>query len=280
MYKSRLCLGVMNEKLMSVENQIRLFKKTGFDGFFTGWSEKLADYRKVADEEKMIYQSVHAPFLNANKMWGRDSESEAATDELIRCIDDTASISVPIVVVHPYIGFEEKRSITQDGLDNYGKVVERAIQKNVKIAFENVEGEEYLEALMKEFGECNNVGFCWDSGHELCYNRGKDMLSLYGNKLIATHINDNLGVSDYEGKIYWTDDLHLLPFDGINDWNNAASRLNKCGYDGILTFELTPFSKPQRHDNDKYSKMDFELYIAECYARACRFAYIKNKILI
>ena len=157
MYKSRLCLGVMNEKLMSVENQIRLFKKTGFDGFFTGWSEKLADYRKVADEEKMIYQSVHAPFLNANKMWGRDSESEAATDELIRCIDDTASISVPIVVLLPYIGCEEKRSITQDGLDNYGKVVERAIQKNVKIAFENVEGEEYLEALMKEFGECNNV---------------------------------------------------------------------------------------------------------------------------
>ena len=48
------------------------------------------------------------------------------------------------------------------------------------------------------------------------------MLALYGEKLICTHLNDNLGIKDFEGKTTWHDDLHLLPFDGIADWNKIA----------------------------------------------------------
>ena len=56
-----------------------------------------------------------------------------------------------------------------------------------------------------------------------------------------------------------------------------AHRLNKCGYNDILTFELNNKSKPNRHENDKYDRMPIEEYIAECYIRACRFANdIKN----
>ena len=51
--------------------------------------------------------------------------------------------------------------------------------------------------------------------------KGKDMLELYGDRLIATHINDNLGVSNSDGKIFRTDDLHLLPFDGIAYMKNG-----------------------------------------------------------
>ena len=179
------------------------------------------------------------------------------------------------MVVHPFIGFGHWEP-TQDGIDNFRKIADAAQEQNVQIAFENVEGEDYLRVLMNAFREYDNVGFCWDAGHELCYNKGKDMLSVYGDRLIATHLNDNLGVSDPAGSIYWTDDLHLLPFDGIRNWTAAANRLNEVGYNGILTFELTRKSKPNRHDNDKYARMPIEEYIAECYARACRFAYLKN----
>ena len=51
----------------------------------------------------------------------------------------------------------------------------------------------------------------------------------------------------------------------------------RCGYDGILTFELLKYGKPGRHENDLYSKMSVEEYIAQCYIRACRFAHMKNK---
>ena len=101
------------------------------------------------------------------------------------------------------------------------------------------------------------------------------MTALYGDRLFCTHINDNLGISDFGGRIYWTDDLHLLPFDGIIDWKGVASRLNRVGYDDILTFELNRSSKRGRHDNDKYESMTPLAYLTEVYARACRFAALK-----
>ena len=276
MYKTQLCLGTMPSLQMDVTEQIRLFHRVGFDGFFVGWDQNLQAYRSLADDLGMLFQSVHAPFKNAAKMWQNGKEAEIATEELLRCVEDCSEARVPILIVHPYIGFQNQPTPTNAGIANFRAVVERAKEKNVRIAFENVEGECYLEALLQAFEQDETVGFCWDSGHELCYNRGKDMTELYGNRLIATHLNDNLGVSDRNGRIYWTDDLHLLPFDGIADWNGIAARLNRCGYEGPLTFELTRQSKPNRHENDKYMRMSAEEYVTECYIRACRLAYLKN----
>lgn len=277
MYGTKLCLGLGSFGI-SGEEQIRLFKETGFEAFFSGWDENIKKYREIADELGMIYQSIHAPFGNAAVLWTKGEAADNAVEELIRCVDDCAEVNVPIMIMHTYIGFEPSDGPTATGLENYGKIVKHAAEKGVKIAFENTEGEEYLAALLDHFKDFENVGFCWDTGHEQCYNYGKDLLALYGDRLIATHINDNLGISRFDGKTYWTDDLHLLPFDGIIDWNDAAQRLNKCGYEGILTFELTTISKPNRHENDKYQNMKIEEYIAEVYARACRLAVMKQRI--
>lgn len=156
--------------------------------------------------------------------------------------------------------------------------VHEAENLGVKVAFENTEGEEYLAAVMERFKDSPAVGFCWDTGHEMCYNHSKDMLSLYGDKLIATHINDNLGIRDFDGNITWIDDLHLLPFDGIADWQGIADRLNKCGYDGILTFELNRCSKPDRHENDFYRDMSVEKYLTLAFMRACRVTALRKNL--
>jgi hypothetical protein len=117
--------------------------------------------------------------------------------------------------------------------------------------------------------------------YALEYNKSRDMLALYGDRLIATHINDNLGVSDYTGEIKPQDDLHLLPFDGVKDWVDFAQRIQKCGYNGALTFELKLASQPGRHENDAYREMPFERYLAEAYKRACRVATLaKNGELL
>lgn len=274
MYKTKLCLGTSSEFGISIEDQIRLFKKVGFEAFFTMWDENIARYKEIAVETGMEYQSVHAPFCNAAKMWSNDAEE--AVNELIKCVDDCAEYGVPILVVHPYIGFDKIENPTECGVENFKKVVERAKISGVKIAFENVEGEAYLKKLMEAFADYDNVGFCWDSGHEQCYNRGRDMLAIYGDRLIATHLNDNLGVRDYNGEITFIDDLHLLPFDGIIDWKNAVAKLQKSGYNGIYTFELNKKSKPDRHENDKYTELDIERYITECYIRACKVAAVKS----
>ena len=62
MYKSKLCLATCSTYLIPVTEQIRLIKKTGFEAFFTPWDEHIKEYKELADELGLIYQSVHAPF--------------------------------------------------------------------------------------------------------------------------------------------------------------------------------------------------------------------------
>ena len=273
MWKKKLCLNISGSFGVEPEEQIKLIKNAGFDAFFYEWDpEKIDSVAKTGKEQGMIFQSVHAPFQKAADFWGDNEEKgNKAVEELINCLYDCIKYDVPIMVVHAFIGFKDHNP-TEIGLKRFEKVVKVARENGVKIAFENTEGEEYLFALLEYFKGNDTVCFCWDSGHEMCYNHSKDLLSLFGDRLVATHLNDNLGISDFEGKTIWTDDLHLLPFDGIADWDYNVKRLKNCGFDGILTFELTRFSKPNRHDNDCYMDMSIEQYLAEAYKRACRVA--------
>lgn len=272
MYKKRLCLGVGNFGV-STEEQIVLFKKAGFDGFFVEWQRGMdvSKLRKLADKEGMYFQSIHAPYTKTKYMWEDSIEADECLQELLECVKACAINNVPIMVLHAFIGFED-HSPNSIGLLNFEKVVNEAENSGVKIAFENTEGEEYLDALMEHFKDRKSVGFCWDTGHELCYNRGRDMMKSYGDRLICTHLNDNLGIKDANGKITWTDDLHLLPFDGVTCWESVTQRLKKYEYKGELTLELCMNSKPDRHENDKYGRMGLEEYLAEVYIRACRIA--------
>ena len=141
----------------------------------------------------------------------------------------------------------------------------------MKLAFENTEGEEYLQAILETFGGSPAVGFCIDTGHRHCYNRDADLITKYGDLLVATHINDNLGIKDKGGHIFWHDDLHLLPFDGTVDWEETARKLAAVRYTGTLTFELNTKSKPGRHENDRYGEMPLRAYLAQSFRRARRF---------
>lgn len=281
MWKNKLCLGLMGTigiDTLETEAEIHMLRETGFEGFFSEWNglEGLKRCRAAADAEGMAYQSVHAPFGKTRDIWhGSPDAAQAAVDELTRCLEDCAEIQAPIMVVHAFIGFEDHRP-NQEGLDRFEQLVRRARRLGVKIAFENTEGMEYLDAVMRlgqDYEDC--VGFCWDTGHEMCYNWSEDMPARYPGRMIATHINDNLGIRDFGGRITWIDDLHLLPFDGICDWQHVAEKLKD--FEGPLTFELTTHSKPGRHENDKYSRMSAADYLAEAYSRACRVAALIDR---
>ncbi len=161
---------------------------------------------------------------------------------------------------------------------NFSVVVDEAERLGVKIAFENTEGEEYLAYLMEVFKDRECVGFCWDTGHEMCYNHSTDMMALYGDRILCTHLNDNLGIKYFNGEIIFLDDLHLLPFDGVADWDDIVFRLNKYGFNDMLTFELNTISKPDRTENDFYGRMKINDYLTEAYKRACRVAMLKARV--
>ena len=278
MWKQKLCLGIGPQFGLSMQEIMELVQKTGFDAVFTQWRRGDASLRwaKQACDMGLIYQSIHAPWDRSADMWhGSQEKARAGVEELTDCLRTCADAGVPIMVAHAFVGFKD-HDPTQAGIDCFGQVVTEAEKLGVKIAFENTEGEEYLAALLHAFRDNSSVGFCWDSGHEMCYNHSRDLLALYGDQLICTHLNDNLGIRDFDGEITFIDDLHLLPFDGIADWKDVAQRLDRCGYRDIMTFELSTFSKPGRHDNDHYRRMPVQEYIAAAYNRACRVAALRR----
>lgn len=276
MWKQKLGISLGNHYKIPSYKVIELMRGAGIDAISPEWDESadLAQTVKAAKDNEMILQSLHAPYGGSAKMWDKDkSVSSAVLTELLRALNDSAEYEIPILVVHTWIGFDNTPEPTSAGLNNYGLLVERATDMGVTIAFENTEGDEHLFALMNEFENVASVGFCWDSGHEMCYNHSADLLKKFGKKLVMTHLNDNLGISSFDGTTYWTDDLHLLPFDGVADWNFNIERMKKARKQEILNFELNTDSKPGRHDNDLYGKMTNEEYFAEAYKRACKIAY-------
>jgi len=274
MPERKLCLGMNSQFCEDVEKQIYMIRDAGYNEIFMPYNDvlPLKERVRLANAAGIPVQSVHAPFGGCRALWENDEEAaNAALKEITDCIRSCAENGVPIAVSHVFIGFDIPPIPMERGLEKYDTLIREAERNGIKIAFENTEGEEYLEAIFDNFGDNEAIGFCWDTGHEMCYNRGRDLLQKYGSKLVCTHINDNLGIKDINGRITWLDDLHLLPFDGIGDWEYNAKRLKRENYSGTLTFELNLTSKPGRHENDVYSLMPIEVYLAESYKRACRF---------
>lgn len=277
MYKTKLGMATSQSFGVDIETQIRLFRKAGFECFFTGWREDLKKCREIADEIGIEFESVHAPFGKMGHMWNEGEEGEEFTETLIGCIRSCAEVRVPIVVAHIYGGKAISNGPPEIGMARLRRAVDEAKRLGIKIAFENTYKPEYLAAVMDAFKDYNNVGFCLDTGHQLCMTPDIDMMELYGDRLIYTHLNDNLGISDFNGEFNIQDDLHLLPFDGIGDWDEIAAQLRKFGFNGTLTLELSIENCDNRYDNEKYQSVSIEQYIAEAYARACRVAALKNR---
>ena len=276
MWKQKIGISIGNSYAIPTTEVVKLVARTGFEAISPAWKQgvDLTDVIDTARDCGLAIQSLHGPFHGAAALWSEDAAvSGPAIAELLEALEDCRKFRIPVMVMHTWIGFEYSQVPNETGLRNYGILVAKAKEYGVRIAFENTEGEEFLFALMDHFQNDDTVGFCWDSGHEMCYSYGKDLLKLLGHRLIMTHLNDNLGVSRFDGKTYWTDDLHLLPYDGIGDWDVLVQRLQKSRKLEYLNFELNITSKPNRHENDVYAQMPLEQYFAEAYKRACRIAH-------
>ena len=262
---------VGDTKKHSTTDQLEMIKNAGFGAFFTGWNhDRLPLWTEEAAKRGLIYQSIHSPFSGdwkVSHMWNGGEEGKRVTDMLISCVEDCAHFNIPVMVIHPFIGFKD-HTPTQVGLDNYARVIDVADRLGVKLGFENVEGEEYLAAIMEKFWDAPSLGFCYDTGHQMCYNEGKRMMALYGEKLCHTHFNDNLGV--YNPKFTWENDLHLPLGEGIVRWDEVMDDIDASPYEGVLMCELTLANKPGSNRHDVYAKMPLEEFYAHAYDRVTR----------
>lgn len=229
-----------------MEQVIEMLSRRGFCAVSPGWSPalKLEELAACVKKHHMLIQSMHAPHKHIDYLWQPDSpEAIAATDNILRCVEDCARFGIPVMVMHCWKGVDYTFPDTPLDYRCFDRVVETAGKLGVCVAFENLEGEEYLAALMERYRTLPQVGFCWDSGHDLCYPHKTDFLQQYADRLIMTHLNDNFGIRDPKGHPCGLDDLHFLPLDGKLDWEQAMARLASAKPQKILNFELKKTAK-------------------------------------
>lgn len=266
----------------SQSHVIELLCDAGFSAVSPVWSPDLPleALATCVQAHNMTIQSLHAPHGGLTYLWNsKEPLSTRAQSNITGCIDACAKFQIPILVIHGWQGLNY--TFPEEPLDFtvFDRIVDYAGEKSISIAFENLEGEEYLEALMMRYSNRSYVGFCWDSGHDHCYPHKTDFLKAYGHRLIMTHLNDNLGLRDQGGIPTGNDDLHFLPYDGNIHWDAAIGRLKYLPKQNILNFEIKKRSSSNAPEDLIYENLSPEAFFQLAGDRARHIADLYERII-
>lgn len=245
--------------------RFRLIKEAGFDNVSLWWGDEFIDYDGdkrflpgMARSIGLEVENVHAPSDNTNFIWTDNINAQDIVKRYAQGIMDCAQHNIPTIVIHITSGNTPPQP-TVLGLDRIKYLVEIAEQKGVNIALENLRKPEYLQYLFSNI-QSSRLGFCYDSGHENCYSKGQDLLSAYGDKLMALHLNDNDG----------NDDQHRIPGEGTINWDSTIRKIKSTGYTGAISLEVTnEFSK-------QYSGISAYQFLMVANKKNYKFIFIKR----
>lgn len=255
-----MTLGINLEavKGLPYAEYIKTIAELGFNATFTDMTctKNVAEIADYCAKYNIKYESIHAPLINVNSIWQDGLKGEEIIKIFTDCIDTCHNAKVPFIIVHLTSGCLPP-DISPVGCERFKSLVDYAAKKDVKIAFENLRVLPHLDWAMKEFKNNNTVGFCWDLGHENCFTKKVDFLSLYGEQLICTHIHDNY-------KRRWKD-MHILPFDGKINYKKAAQSLKATGFSGSLMLEV--FAENHR----RYNRLTPQEFLQKAYFSIKKF---------
>ena len=229
----------------------------GFDCTFlmSSTPAEMAETEKLVHGAGLSFDQLHAPFKGINDMWSAGEAGDAIYKRLTDAVDCCVALDAPIATVHLSSG-PTPPMINDIGRARYTKLVEYAAAKGVKIAFENQRKLYNIAWAFEEFLHADNVGFCWDTGHQSCCTPNIEFMKLFGDRLICTHIQDNDAVLN--------EDSHKIPFDGKIDFTRVAKHLNDYGYKSCLSLEVGVGHTPL------YQDMSAEAFLNRAYEAACR----------
>jgi len=221
---------------LSSHERFKLIKESGFNGI-SGllWQNDFdSDYQlfpKYANDNDLFIETMHAPYSEANDIWVNNESGCSYKDKIIGLVGVCSLYKIPTLVLHPehkngtrYSKLPENFNI---GLDRIKQIVEEAERLNINIAIENMCHLEYLDVIFSNI-QSKKLGFCFDSGHWNIFMQHTDLLTLYGDKLMALHLHDNDGIEDW----------HALPLSGNINWNNIATKLKSINYNGAISLEV------------------------------------------
>jgi sugar phosphate isomerase/epimerase len=247
---------------------LKLAKDFGFESMTTGKIDirGVSELKETADMLGIDFPFLHAPFGGINNMWlDNDEGFRKIYEGMTEAIDSASACEVPAVIIHVSSGWNAP-PVNDLGLSRFDALVDYAAGKNVTVAFENLRMVGNLSYLKDRYENNPFVRYCYDCGHAHCYTNPVEWLDIFTDKLIATHIHDNM--SRPLGDKSTDPDLHWLPFDGTFNYHEMMRKMDKYGYDGVLMLEVF------RGARDDYKKLSSEAFLATAYDRIVRISKI------
>ena len=222
------CVGGQNP----VDNLVQM-KEVGFECFFSDNHQLkiVSELKNKAVQLGLDYQFIHSPYSPINEMWKEGDGYLETISAVKESLDSAKECAVSGVILHVSSGWAPP-PMNELGFSRFDVLVEHAVKRNVLLALENLRRPEYLSALLDRYKNVANVVFCYDCGHEHCFSPDTPIMDLFGNRIKYTHFHDNFGMC-YDKNC----DIHLLPFDGNNDFEKVISKLDEFNYTGSIMLE-------------------------------------------
>ena len=196
----------------------------------------VADVQQWLTAAGLDLESVHAPAMEMSVASADSNEREMAVAETEHALHVGRRIPFRTFVIH--LG-RPRGSAVQGGTNrdaarrSVESLAKTAQPLGIRIAIEVIPNDlsrpASLAHLLENGIEAENVGICLDAGHARLEGDVTDAIELVSGHMVAMDIHDNRGRGDD----------HLVPFDGGIDWPTALTTVQKVGYDGAMTFELS-----------------------------------------
>jgi len=247
-----------NVRCGNPEQTLDAIKSAGFENVML--EEKtgaLCDLIPAAFGVGLKVPYVHLCYKDNFSLWTDDKRQPDCLERIKAGIKICGQNGINTVVLHPT---SRKTDPSDIGLGCMEQILECAENYDVRVALENAGRGHiaHLKYLFNRFGP-RDLGFCFDSGHWYADHPEFNYLEKFGNRLLAIHLHDNLGGCD---------DMHLLPFDGMINFDRVAKGIAKSAYRGPVMLEA------RKNDNarSRYLDISGEEFLHEAHARATKLS--------
>lgn len=291
-----LKIGITNSSygVYGFEDGIRKISSHGYDcidyqGFINIETEffglPLGEFEKTLLEHRALIESVGLSVSQTHAPWrypSQDATPEGRAmwlEAMKKAIYGTHVLGCPRFVVHPLMPYFDRGDHPEEvwalNEEFFATLADYAKEYGVTVCVENLPFPEYPLTTVEQVCEIvdklkrDNLKVCLDTGHAAIFfgSRVGDAVRDIGNRLEAVHIHDNMG----------REDEHLIPGDGIVDWEDFAVALREIGYDKVVSLETS--AKHKLHPEYEWEERETALAeIAKRIAMKCRMQNAKREV--
>lgn len=191
------------------EESAAILRETGFDFLSFGVGSATNEgVRAKCERAGLEVGEAHLTGSGTHALWAEGEQGEEIAKRYCDEIELCGKTGVKTAVMHALYGYAQPAPMGELGLSRFSRIVECAEKNGVILGLENSLFDTYLCYVMDHI-KSPNLGFCFDSGHHNAFARDMDLLGMYGDRLVATHLQDNDGAGD----------MHMYPLDGTADWD-------------------------------------------------------------